>query len=136
MNLTALSSPTSVDNDDSVDSDDSFEDGDVKLGPRDWDMDLFDPDKQDPAILSEKTSSNSHPEKNLISMIQHQQAMLQQALEGQKHLVERQDSFEQQLAELASKVEQPLSSTPSSSSSEGKRKRVVTRILSVSPSKK
>ena len=74
--------------------------------------------------------SNSLLEKSLISMIQ--QAILEQVLEGLKRLVERQDGFEHQLTELASKVKQPLPSTPSSSSNEGKRKRLVTRTLSVS----
>ena len=129
IELTAINSHFPVD-DDSADSENSFEDGDLS---GDFSV-LCDPNECDPSILPEDSPSfsNSLPEKILISMIQHQQAMLEQVLEGQKHLVERQDGFEDQLAELTSKVEQPLPSTPSSSSSEGKRKHVVTRTLSVS----
>lgn len=131
MDLTTISNPfPTVDADNSSDSEKSFEDeelsGDYSL--------VFDRDERDFTNLPEdpQSFSNSLPEKSLISMIQQQQAMLEQVLEGQKRLVERQDGFEHQLTELASKVKQPLPSTPSSSSSEGKRKRLVTRTLSVS----
>jgi hypothetical protein len=130
MDLTTIDNPfPTVDNDSSSDSENSLGDGDLgDFSP------LFDRDERDQTTLPEdpQSFSNSLPEKSLISMIQHQQVMLEQVLEGQKRLVERQDGFEDQLAELASKVKQPLPSTPSSSSSEGKRKRVVTRTLSVS----
>ena len=69
---------------------------------------------------------------SIILMLQRQQAMLQQVLDGQKIIEQRQDTVECQLSELQSKVEKPVSPSPSSSSSEGKRKRVVTRTLSVS----
>ena len=80
------------------------------------------PEKYTPSVSQE----------NLIAMLQQQQPMLQQVLEGQKLFERRQDYFDDQLADLASKVERPIPTTPSSSSSEGKRKRVVTRTLSVS----
>ena len=79
-----------------------------------------------------KQISSLSTKKNLMSMLQQQQALLQQVIDGQKRLEERQDSFEDQLTTLVSKVEQPAPTTPSSSCSEGKRKRVVTRTLSVS----
>ena len=59
-------------------------------------------------------------------MLQKQQAMLQEVLNGQKVL---QNTVESHLAELQSKVEE---SATCSSSSEGKRKRIVTQALSVS----
>ena len=65
-------------------------------------------------------------------MLQKQQAMLQEVLNGQKIFEERQNTVESHLAELQSKVEESAVCTPSSSSSEGKRKRIVTRALSVS----
>ena len=70
---------------------------------------------------------------SIILMLQKQQAMLQEVLEGQKALEERQDTVESHLAELQSKMEESATSTPSSS--DGKRKRVVTRALSVSCNK-
>ena len=70
---------------------------------------------------------------SIIWMFQKQQAMLQGVLEGQKALEERQDTVESHLAELQSKMEESATSTPSSS--DGKRKRVVTRTLSVSCNK-
>ena len=66
---------------------------------------------------------------NIILMLQKQQAMLQEVLDSQKALKERQDTVESHLAELQSKVEESPVSTPSSSSGDGKRKRVVTRTL-------
>jgi len=92
---------------------------------------------QDPHFQQQMSSSSLSPfssvsQENLIAMLQQQQAMLQQVLEGQKLFERRQDYFDDQLADLASKVERPIPTTPSSSSSEGKRKRVVTRTLSVS----
>lgn len=69
---------------------------------------------------------------NIIFMLQKQQAMLQGVLDSQKALKEWQDTVESHLAELQSKVEESPTSTRSSSSGDGKRKRVVTRTLSVS----
>ena len=69
---------------------------------------------------------------SIILMLQKQQAMLQEVLSGQKALEDRQNTVESHLAELQSKVEKSAVSTPTSSSSEGKRKRIVTRTLSVS----
>lgn len=94
------------------------------------------PSFQSPHFQQRTQSPFSTPspasQKNWISMLQQQQAILHELLEGQKRLEKRQDCFEDQLADLASKVEQPIPTTPSSSSSEGKRKRMVTRTLSVS----
>lgn len=136
MDLTTISNPFPTVDDDSSDSEKSFED---EEHGEDFSL-LFDRNERDFTNLPEdpQSFSNSLPEKSLISMIQQQQAMLEQVLEGQKRLVERQDGFEHQhqLTELASKVKQPLPSTPSSSSSEGKRKRLVTCTLSVSLSVK
>ena len=78
------------------------------------------------------TPSSSVSQKSWILMFQKQQTILQQLLEGQTRLEQRQDSFEDQLAHMTSKVEHSMPTTPSSSSNEGKRKRMVTRSLSVS----
>ena len=90
----------------------------------------------DPHFQQQMSSSSLSPfsvsQENLIAVLQQQQAMLQQVLEGQKLFERWQDYFDDQLADLASKVEQPIPTTPSSSSSEGKRKHVVARTLSVS----
>ena len=77
------------------------------------------------------TPSSSVSQKSWILMFQKQQTILQQLLEGQTRLEQRQDSFGDQLAHMTSKVEHSMPTT-SSSSNEGKRKRMVTRSLSVS----
>ena len=74
----------------------------------------------------------STPPSGHQNMLQKQQAMLQEVLSGQKALEDRQNTVESHLAKLQSKVEKSAVSTPTSSSSEGKRKRIVTRTLSVS----
>ena len=77
------------------------------------------------------TPSSSVSQKSWILMFQKQQTILQQLLEGQTRLEQRQDRFGDQLAHMTSKVELSMPTT-SSSSNEGKRKRMVTRSLSVS----
>ena len=128
MDLTSISTSFPVDSKDSenpVEADDLG--GDFRGLPHD-------PlDEHDLYSSQENPQSFYNPvsEKKLISMIQQQQTMLERVLEGQKRLEERQNCFEDQVADLASKAQQPLSATPTSSSEE-KRKRVVTRTLSVS----
>ena len=70
---------------------------------------------------------------DLFVMMQNQQALLQKVLKGQETLQERQDEMETSLASLQNQVSHAQPDTPpsSSSSSEGKRKRIVTRSLSV-----
>ena len=58
--------------------------------------------------------------------------MLKQVIEGQKAFELRQNQLEEKLTTLQSQIDKLSSSTtPSSSSSDGKRKRVVTYTLSV-----
>lgn len=69
----------------------------------------------------------------VVVMLQQQQAILQQVLKGQEDLKSRQDEIEEKLSCLDAKVKSTVNSvSPSSSSSDGKRKRIVTRTLSVS----
>ena len=72
------------------------------------------------------------PEIDVITMLQQQQAVLQEVLDGQKELQQRQNQMEEKLICLQSKVDNPPNIDAQSSSSDGKRKRVVTRTLSVS----
>ena len=115
----------------SSDSDDSAQIGEDFHGEL-YSSDLDKPGSQQRTPSLPKQISSFSTEKNLMCMLQQQQALLQRVIDGQKRLEERQDSFEDQLTSLASKVEQPAPTTPFSSSSEGKRKRAVTRTLSVS----
>ena len=77
------------------------------------------------------TPSSSVSQKSWILMFQKQETILQQLLEGQTCLEQRQDSFENQLAHFTYKVEHSMPTTPFCSSNEGKRKRMVTLGLSV-----
>ena len=71
----------------------------------------------------------------MIPMLQQQQLILQRVLESQKTLEERQNSIEEKLANLQSQVNVlPPTVSPTASTSDGKRKRLVTRALSVSSS--
>ena len=71
----------------------------------------------------------------VIPMLQQQQLILQRVLESQKTLEERQNSIEEKLANLQSQVNVlPPTVSPTASTSDGKRKRLVTRALSVSSS--
>ena len=84
-------------------------------------------------IVDNGNSVSSAENSDITLVLQQQQAILQQLLDGQKEVEKRQSQLEERLTCLQSKVEQPPSiSTPSSSSSDGRRKRVVTRTLSVS----
>ena len=67
----------------------------------------------------------------IVSMLQQQQAVLQKVLKGQEAMSLRQDAIEGKISSLEVKVEKYNTTSPSSSS-DGKRKRVVTRTLSVS----
>ena len=68
---------------------------------------------------------------SILSLLQQQQAVLQRVLDGQQSMEERQNNMEQKLNDLQKNVEQSQSST-TDSGSDHKRKRVVTRTLSVS----
>ena len=68
---------------------------------------------------------------NIVVMLQQQQAILQEVLDGQKALEARQTNVEDKIIHLQSQVEKSTSSSTSPSSSDGKRKRIVTRALSV-----
>lgn len=69
----------------------------------------------------------------VIPMLQQQQLILQRVLESQKTLEERQNNIEEKLANLQAQVNVPVPTvSPTASSSDGKRKRLVTRTLSVS----
>lgn len=69
----------------------------------------------------------------VIAMLQQQQAVLQEVLKGQEVLKTQQAEMEEKISTLEAEVNKPadLSMSPSSSS-DGKRKRVVTKALSVS----
>lgn len=68
---------------------------------------------------------------NIVVMLQQQQAILQEVLDGQKALEARQTNVEDKIIHLISQVEKSTSSSTSPSSSDGKRKRIVTCALSV-----
>lgn len=67
-----------------------------------------------------------------MTMMQQQQAQLQKVLDGQQAMELRQSVMDTKLASLQEQIllSQHMNSSPSSSS-DGKRKRVVTRTLSV-----
>lgn len=67
----------------------------------------------------------------IIPMLQEQHYLLKQLLDGNKAMSERQNDFEEKLKDLQAKVEKAPIVSPSSSC-DGKRKRLVTRVLSVS----
>ncbi len=72
-----------------------------------------------------------HDRTNITAMLQSQQDLLRQILDQQKSFELKHEDFEKQLKSLETKVE--AQSAPSSSSADsGKRKRVVSRALSVS----
>ena len=80
-----------------------------------------------------ETPRRSGEEMNIISMLQQQQLLIQQVLGNQKAMDERQNNFDEKLTALKKEVENPAVSPISpTSSSDGKRKRLVTRSLSVS----
>ena len=75
------------------------------------------------------------PVSELMVMLQNQQALLNEVLIGQKAMKERQDKMDTSLVSLRQEVSTNKREFPSSSSSssDGKRKCIVTRSLSVSP---
>ena len=80
------------------------------------------------------SGQNSHTtghQNEVMPMLQQQQMILQKVLESQKALEERQNKIEDKLANLQTLMDKPSVSSPTSSS-DGKRKRLVTRALSVS----
>ena len=79
--------------------------------------------------------AQSHDYSQVISLLQQQQTVLQQVLSGQQSLDKRQDHVESEILRLQSNFNTLHDSTLSSSGDSGsdrKRKRVVTRDLSVS----
>ena len=80
------------------------------------------------ATAQTETSDNS----SILTVLQQQQAVLQRVLDGQKSLEERQNKMEQSLAELQKNMEQSAQCSTADSGTDRKRKRVVTRTLSVS----
>ena len=105
------------------------------LNPND---DSFNFENISPSSFTETSTNHSmpsflgsHGNSDIITMLQQQQAMLQQVVNGQKAFELRQNQLEEKVQTLQSQIDKPSSSTTSSSSSDGKRKRVVTRTLSV-----
>ena len=70
----------------------------------------------------------------IISMLQEQQALLQQVLSTQKNMAEKQLAMDKELGILKKKFvyEETVSTSSSSGGTSGKRKRTVSRTLSVS----
>lgn len=139
MRLTNINHPVPVNLDysssDSCDSaqlEDDFTEGLYTYGTseRDLTSNLEEPFSQQKTLPSKISAISTNT--SFVSMLQQQQALLQQLLDGQKCLEEKQDCFEDQLTQLASKVEQTPPTIPSSSGNKGKKKDVVTRTLSVS----
>lgn len=96
-----------------------------------------------PIITSQQSRCTSHDDRSgpvlsaasdeVIIMLQQQQAILQKVLKGQEDLKSRQAEMEEKLSCLDAKVKSAANCvSPSSSSSDGKRKRIVTCTLSVS----
>ena len=67
----------------------------------------------------------------VVALLQQQQFMIKNVLDGQKQLQKKQENLEVRLQELETKVNKPADLTPPSSGSDQKRKRIVTRTLSV-----
>lgn len=81
---------------------------------------------QSPLVSSSSTSQ-------IVTMLQQQQSVLQKVLDGQKNLEERQNTIEAQQLDMQANIERSSSLCSSGESgSDGKRKRTVTRALSVS----
>lgn len=99
--------------------------------------DLDDPDvvdrlhTVDQQVYTRSDAPPSHADQ-LMTMMQQQQAQLQKVLDGQQAMELRQSVMDTKLASLQEQIllSQHMNSSPSSSS-DGKRKRVVTRTLSV-----
>ena len=125
---------------------DSEEEESISSGFNDFSFDTSLPLERDRSHLADQYSRTSTPtttvtpnlqrtplntNSQVISMLQQQQSVLQQVLDSQKKLQDRQNTIEEQLHELQKKVSD--TATPcTSSNDEKKRKRVVTRTLSVS----
>ncbi len=77
---------------------------------------------------SQRSNTREPGQVRLHTLIQQQQSMLQQVLHNQASFETRQADLEERLANLESSV----SASMSSNSSEGKKKRIVTRPLTVS----
>lgn len=80
--------------------------------------------------VTSRASSGNH---QIVMLLQQQQATMRRVLDGQKALEEWQDHIEEKLSDLQAKVD---SKSPQccgmDSGADGKRKRVVTKSLSVS----
>ncbi len=76
------------------------------------------------------TRPPSHADQ-LMTMMQQQQAQLQKVLDGQQAMELRQSVMDTKLASLQEQILSQHTNASPSSSSDGKRKRVVTRTLSV-----
>ena len=89
---------------------------------------------QPPSIsLRSQASMSDEQSRNILTMLQQQQTLLQQVVTSQSRLENRQSTMEVKLADLKEKIDTPVVVSPTSSqSSDGKRKRIVTRALSVS----
>lgn len=79
---------------------------------------------------SNRNNAPPDHQNEVIPMLQQQQLILQRVLESQKVLEDRQNIIEDKLAGLKAQLDKPPVS--SSSSSDGKRKWLVSRALSVS----
>lgn len=69
---------------------------------------------------------------DVMSMLQKQQVLIQQVLDGQKSIEKRHDEFEDRIVSLEKKYENSTVAASPPDSGNGKRKRIVTRTLSVS----
>ncbi len=95
--------------------------------------DLDDPDVIDrlhTVAHSDAPRPPSHADQ-LMTMMQQQQAQLQKVLDGQQAMELRQSVMDTKLASLQEQILSQRTNSSPSSSSDGKRKRVVTRTLSV-----
>lgn len=80
---------------------------------------------------SSSTPPSSTENSYMVGMLQQQQFMLKNVLDSQKRFEEKQKAFETKLQEIESKVNKPNTLTPPTPGSNKKRKKVVTRTLSV-----
>ena len=123
----------------SIDRSDCSSEEDVGNSSHDFDFGLdtsFDDPHHDPVPATPSSTPQSmvnQAEGNnyVVAMLQQQQFMLKNVLDGQKLLEKKQDTMETKLQELESKVNKPNVVTPTTPGSNKKRKKVVTRTLLV-----
>ena len=92
------------------------------------DSELNEPDFED---ISESQQENAPLYDDVTSLLQQQQGMLSTLMQSQKDMIARQKEFEIKINEVEAKVNSPQSSSSSPGTSCNKRKRHITRTLSV-----